>query len=91
MIDALAFSIVFAFTVLSVTADFRPCTIDIPVNEMTTKSDGIYNMMDGRQLKGTVHHVGGCQQQNDFPTGNPYKTNYTILSCTPAKASEHGF
>lgn len=62
-------------------AKVTPCTFELPINEMTTKADGIYKLLDGRQLKGTVHHVGGCKQQDSYPTGNPYKTNYTVLSC----------
>ncbi len=50
-------------------ADVEPCVQAIPINAMTTKEDGIYRFMDGRELKGTVHMVGGCHEQADFPTG----------------------
>lgn len=53
-----------------------------PINEMTTKADGLHSLIDGRQIKGTVHSVGGCNSQDKYPTGNPYKDLYTILSCT---------
>lgn len=70
-----------AVRLVAADVDLTPCTVDLPVNEMTTKVDGIVTLHDGRQMKGTVHHVGGCRQQDRFPTGNPYRTTYTMLSC----------
>lgn len=58
---------------------------------MTTKADGLYSLLDGRQIKGTVHSVGGCNSQEKYPTGNPYKDFYTILSCTYSVFVYHRF
>lgn len=64
----------------SVSGEVKPCQVVLPINEMTSRTDGLYTFMDGRQLKGTVHHVGGCKPQQNFPTGTAYQTNFTMLS-----------
>lgn len=87
MVFSLVYTLALVIAAVHIAAadvDLAPCTVNLPVNEMTTKADGIIRLLDGRQFKGKVHHVGGCRQQEKYPTGNPYKTNYTMLSCKRA-------
>lgn len=88
MVHLLFLTASIAAAFLVVYGKIQPCQVVLPIAEMTSKADGLYTFMDGRQLKGTVHHVGGCKPQANFPTGRPYKTNFTMLSYDAGVSSD---
>lgn len=55
----------------------------VPLHQILASAGGIFELSDGRQLRGTKVDVGGCTSTGDLATGLAYpdaNSNWTIMS-----------